>query len=177
MTDIYQDFLNFQENGYEYTMEQISLQEEKMRDNKHIINVYYAFTSLMKMVENNDFSDNGVAFILVSNYIDYDLGNIINFTLLDINREPVAEYNSKGEDTYCQEKTKEILNLIVLEEGDELFCQEFLRNKTFEFALTKNGLDDFKNMLLCDRLRSTLSHLLLDTQMSEKVFYIKKTKI
>ena len=46
-----------------------------------------------------------------------------------------------------------------------------------EFVLTKKGLAEFKNMLLSDKLKASLNHALLDTQLSENPADNKKMKI
>ena len=63
MTDITQELLHLQENGYEYVMVQFALQEQKIKEEKHMLNVHYALLSLDKMIDNKDFINNGVAFI------------------------------------------------------------------------------------------------------------------
>lgn len=175
MTDINKELLDFQENGYEHAMQQFALQEQETKEKKHMLNVYYALLSLEKMVDNKDFINNGVSFISVSNYLDYDIGNIVNFTLLDSNHEPVEKYNSKGDHTYCQENTKTFLSKLIFD--DELVHPEFEEKKIMEFSLTKNGLAEFKNMLLSDKLKASLNYALLDTQLSEKPADGRKMKI
>jgi hypothetical protein len=140
-----------------------------------MLNVHYAFMSLEKMVDNKDYSKHGVTFIAVKNYYDQDIGNIVNFTLLDSNHEPVEKYNSKGDHTYCQAETKRFLNILTFDK--DLVHPEFKEQKVIEFPLTKNGLAEFKNMLLSDKLKASLNHALLDTQLSEKTADNKKMKI
>lgn len=175
MTDITQELLHLQENGYEYVMAQFALQEQKIKEKKHILNVHYAFLSLEKMVDNKDFINNGVAFILVSNYYDYDIGNIVDFTLLDKNHELVEKYNSKGNYTHCQGNTRKILSKLIFD--NNFVNLEFKQGKAMQFALTKDDLANFKNMLLSDKLNAYLNHALLDTQLSEKPADNKKMKI
>ena len=175
MTDITQELLHLQENGYEYVMEQFALQEQKIKEEKHMLNVHYALLSLEKMIDNKDFINNGVAFISVSNYFDYDAGNIVKFKLLDINHEPVQIYNSRGDHTYCQAQTKIFLSKLIFD--TEIINPEFKEDKVMEFSLTKKGLAEFKSMLLSDKLKASLNHALLDTQLSENPADNKKMKI
>ena len=59
----------------------------------------------------------------------------------------------------------------------EIINPEFKEDNVIEFALTKDDLANFKNMLLSDKLKASLNHALLDTQLSEKPADNKKMKV
>ena len=174
MTDINKELLDFQENGYEHAMQQFALQEQEIKEKKHMLNVHYVCTYLEKMINNKEFDDANILSVL--NYSDYDTGyNCLNFTLLDSDHEAVEKYNSKGDHTKPAEKTKALLDLLKYHE--DLVSTSFEENKNTEISLDKNGIYRFRKLLLSDKLKASLNHALLDTQLSEKPSDNRKMKL
>lgn len=174
--NINEDFAEYHSLGEKNLFLKFEDQKKNIDKKIHIFQVFNFLKNIQKMLDEKEFLNSGVHFLVLTNYHDYDFGYLIQFKTLDENQKEINNHEPNDNDNYIPiyDKLTELFDNISL----DYFCSDDFKEKDDRtFSIDKYLVENLKQLLLNDELKAVFDYAFLDNSLSKNEYQLIKNKI
>lgn len=172
--NITKELQHYQSHGEEAVISILNEKKENIEKKTHLIQVVSILDQIQKMIDENTFKDVGVHFVTIKNFRDYDIGYIINFDILDKQKNVVDTYRIDVNYIPIYDKLNELFEKITL---DSFSNNNFKEKDELTFPVDNELPQKLRSIFLNTELNASLTHSLLDNALDNKESKSKSLKI
>lgn len=174
--NIKQELDYYYSHGEEAIISILTAQRDEIDKKMHLIEIVHVLNSIEQIIKDNEFAEAGIEILQIRNYHDYDSEhNLVKFEILNKDKTIVNKYDNRDNYIPIYEKLKDLFEKVSLH--DSFSNYNFKEKDELTFAVDENLVENLRWTFLSAELNASLSHALLDNDLTDKKLKSTKLKI
>lgn len=149
-------------------------QKEIIEKKIHLTYVVSVLNEIQNMIDGGVFKKSGVQFVKIKKTLDYDIGYIIKFDVLDKEKNLIDMYNKQNNYIPVYDQLHTLFEKVSL---GAFSSDNFKEKEELTFAIDRHLVENLRLVFLSVELNSSLAYTLLNNDLDDKKLTTPKTKI